>query len=164
MKTILILRHAKSSWKHPELSDFQRPLNKRGKRDAPRMGRLLREEGIVPDLILSSTAERALKTADLAADACGIEEAVIAVDAFYHAGPGTYYRVISQTSDVYSKVMVVGHNPGAEDFFEELVGFWERLPTAALAQVELPINHWKELVRDVQGTLQNLWLPRNLRP
>ena len=63
MKTLLVLRHAKSSWKNSQMSDHERPLNKRGRRDAPRMGRLLGEEGLVPDLIVSSTAERALETA-----------------------------------------------------------------------------------------------------
>ena len=71
MKTLLILRHAKSSWNYPELSDYDRPLNKRGKRDAPRMGKFLREQKLTPDRILTSSAKRARRTASKVAKACG---------------------------------------------------------------------------------------------
>ena len=71
MKTLLILRHAKSSWNNPDLSDYDRSLNRRGKRDAPRMGKFLRQQSLIPDLIISSTAKRAKKTAKLFAKAIG---------------------------------------------------------------------------------------------
>ncbi|MFB3041695.1 MAG: histidine phosphatase family protein, partial [Candidatus Poribacteria bacterium] len=83
MKTLLILRHAKSSWEHPELTDHDRPLNKRGKRDAPRMGKLLRVQGLVPDLIMSSTAKRARSTAKTVARKSGYKEKVELTPAFY---------------------------------------------------------------------------------
>jgi phosphohistidine phosphatase len=90
MKTLLVLRHAKSSWKNANLADFDRPLNKRGKRDAPRMGELLRREGIVPDLIISSSAERALTTAEAVALACGYDLEIQTTRQLYHAWPDDY--------------------------------------------------------------------------
>jgi len=128
MKTLLILRHAKSSWSHPGLSDHDRPLNKRGKRDAPRMGQLLREEGLLPDLIISSSAKRAKTTAERVSNESGY----------------------------------VGHNPSMEELVEILTGEYQRFPTAALAQVELPIDQWGEFDEDIEGKLVNLWLPKEL--
>ena len=85
MKTLLILRHAKSSWNNLDLPDYDRPLNKRGKRDAPRMGDFLRHQDLVPDLIISSTAKRAKKTAKLFAKAVGYKEKISLETSFYHA-------------------------------------------------------------------------------
>ncbi|GMQ77767.1 MAG: histidine phosphatase family protein [Anaerolineae bacterium] len=164
MKSLLILRHAKSSWKNKYLSDHDRPLNKRGKRDAPRMGQLIRNEDLVPDLILTSSAERALKTAEAAADACGFEDEIQIVRSFYHGSIGTYHDVLSQVSDKISRVLIVGHNPGLEDFLEDLIGVWERLPTAALAHITLPIRSWKNFDEQIEGHLENLWVPRELSP
>ena len=162
MKTLLILRHAKSSWKHPELADHDRPLNKRGKRDAPRMGQLLKQEKLVPELILSSSAKRALRTAEAVAQSSGYENDIHVVNGFYHASSETFYNIIARSPDQYSRIMIIGHNPGLEVFLEDITGYWERLPTAALAQVELPINQWVDFDDHIEGTLKNLWLPREL--
>jgi phosphohistidine phosphatase len=162
MKTLLILRHAKSSWKHSELADHDRPLNKRGKRDAPRIGKLLRQENLVPELILSSTAKRARRTAEAVAQSSGYENEIHIVSAFYHAGSETFYNVIARSPDQYSPIMIVGHNPGLEVFLEDITGYSERLPTAALAHVDLPINHWVDFDDQIEGNLINLWLPREL--
>ena len=115
MKTLLILRHAKSSWKNTGLADHDRPLTKRGKRDAPRMGRLLRDENLTPDLIVSSTAKRALDTAEAVAEASGYEGEVESRPEFYMAGPEAYLRALRALSDDYECVMVIGHNPGLEE-------------------------------------------------
>ena len=162
MKTLLILRHAKSSWKDASLSDHDRPLNKRGKRDAPRMGVLLQEEGLVPDLILSSTARRAKTTAQAAAEACGYEGELVLTRELYHAAPESYLMALQALPEAYQRVMVVGHNPGVEELLEDLTGAVERMPTAALAQVSLRISAWSELRLDASGGLVNLWLPRAL--
>jgi len=162
MKTLLILRHGKSSWKKPDLSDHDRPLNKRGKSDAPRMGRLLKEEDLVPDLILSSTAKRARKTAEKAAAASGYAGEVRPEEALYLAGPDAYIQLLKLVKDDCERVAVVGHNPGMEELLQTLTGVAEALPTAALAHVELPINRWRELNRDTRGKLVALWCPREL--
>jgi len=162
MKSLLILRHAKSSWKNQYLADHERPLNKRGKRDAPRMGLLLRKEDIVPDLILTSSAERALTTAEAVADACGFGEEMRVERSFYHGSTSVFCEVLSQLPEECSSVLLVGHNPGLENFLEDLIGQWERLPTAALAYLSLPIRSWANFDEEIEGHLESLWLPREL--
>ena len=162
MKTLFIMRHAKSSWNYPERSDYDRPLNARGKRDAPRMGEYLRQEGLTPDRILTSSAKRARKTADKVAKSCGYAGKVKKLDAFYDAVPGVYFEVLQALPDRYQRVMVVGHNPTMERLVNHLTGHVERMPTAALAQIELPIQHWDVFDLYTEGTLVNLWTPKTL--
>ena len=162
MKTLLILRHAKSSWNYPELSDYDRPLNARGKRDAPRMGKYLREQGITPDRILTSSAKRARKTANRVAKACGYTGKVKKLDRFYDTVAGVYFETLQALPDKYQRVMVVGHNPTMEQLVGYLTGQVRRMPTAALAHIELPIQHWEVLDLDTVGTLVNLWTPKTL--
>jgi phosphohistidine phosphatase len=162
MKTLLILRHAKSSWKDVRLGDHERPLNQRGQRDAPRMGRLLREEDLVPGLILSSSAERARQTAEAVAEESGYPGELQLSRELYAAGPEAYLEALQALAGEPESVLVVGHNPGLEELVEMLTGEAVRLPTAALAQVALPIQRWQELSEEVQGELANLWAPREL--
>ena len=161
MKTLLILRHAKSSWKDEGLPDHDRPLNKRGKRDAPRLGRLILQQGLVPDLIVSSTAKRARSTAKRVANACGYTGEIRLTPQFYHAPAGIYIEVLTQVSDDYSRVMVVGHNPGMEELVARL-GRNCTMPTAALANVALPIDKWSALDGATEGKLLHVWYPRDL--
>jgi phosphohistidine phosphatase len=162
MKTLLVLRHAKSSWDNPRLADFERPLNKRGKRDAPRMGELIKREEIVPDLIISSSAKRALSTAEAVAQACDYESEIQTTRLLYLAGPDEYLEVINAIADVYDRVMVVGHNPGMESLVEDLTGEWLRMPTAALAQIRLNIDSWSELALESDEELVDYWQPKEL--
>jgi len=162
MKTLLILRHAKSSWKQAELADHDRPLNKRGKRDAPRMGEILVREASIPDLIISSSAKRAKKTTELLVEEVGYEGEIIFERDLYAAWPEAYIETLSVTPDEFETVMVVGHNPGLEDLLEILTGEVERMPTAALANVSLPIKHWRELSFETEGELVNIWRPKEL--
>jgi phosphohistidine phosphatase len=162
MKTLLILRHAKSSWKNSELADHDRPLNKRGKRDAPRMGELLVREGLIPDLIVSSSAKRAKKTTELLAEESGYEGEIIFERDLYAAWPEAYIETLNVIPDEFETVMVVGHNPGLEDLLEILTGEVERMPTAALANVSLPIEHWRELSLEIEAELLNIWRPKEL--
>ncbi len=161
MKTLLLLRHAKSSWKDEKLADHDRPLNKRGKRDAPRMGKLMHEENLVPDLILTSSAIRAVSTAELAAEACSFDGEFQVSRDLYAAGPEAFIEELVVLPDEANVVLVVGHNPGMEELLETLTEEIQGLPTAALAQVELDIDQWADL-EEATGRLVNLWLPRNL--
>ncbi len=161
MKTLLVLRHAKSSWKHVGLTDHDRPLNKRGKRDAPRMGALMADEDIVPDLILSSTAKRARTTARRAAAAAGYEGEIELREDLYHAAPSDYIDAVAAVSEAVQRVMVVGHNPGMESLVEVLTGHVGHFPTAALAWIELDIDEWPRIY-DGGGRLVQLWRPREL--
>ncbi len=162
MKTLIIMRHAKSSWDQTNLADHDRPLKKRGERDAPRMGELLLDEDFTPDLIISSSAKRALATAEAAADACDYAGNIVVTRNFYHADPDTFIDELQGITDQSSVVMVVGHNPGMEELLEELTGVWQRLPTAAIAVVNLPVNSWEELNDMTRGSLVNLWTPKSI--
>jgi phosphohistidine phosphatase len=162
VKTLLILRHAKSSWRDSGLADHDRPLNKRGQRDAPRMGRLLRQEDLVPDMIVSSSAVRARKTAQLAIEAMGYDGELRLADELYAAEPEAYLDALQSLPDIYECVMVIGHNPGLEELLELLIGDWQRLPTAALAAVRLDLETWQDISEETPGRLVNLWLPHEL--
>lgn len=162
MKTLLILRHAKSSWDNPQLSDFDRPLNKRGKRDAPRMGKHLRQQGLIPDRILTSSAKRARKTATKVAKACGYTKKIKRLESFYLAPPGVYLEKLQALPNKFERVMVVGHNPTMEQLVRHLSGQIKSMPTAALAHFELSIQNWEELDMYTKGTLVNLWTPKTL--
>lgn len=163
MKTILILRHAKSSWDNNNLSDHDRPLNDRGKSDAPCMGRLLLREDLVPDLIISSSAERALGTAEAVAAESGFEGELRTSPDLYMGDLEDYLSVLGDLSGDFQRVMVVGHNPGISELVELLTGVQDRMPTAALAYVRLPINDWASLTDDIEGSLVHLWWPRQLK-
>jgi len=160
MKTLLILRHAKSSWKDESLTDHDRPLNKRGKEDAPRVGRLVQNENLVPDIILCSTAKRARITVELVIEACGYEGEVIFSRDLYGAGPEAYIEELTSLPDEINCAMVVGHNPGLEELIEELSGEYQPFPTAALAKLNLPMQSWSELKNDVECKLVNFWRPK----
>ena len=164
MKSVLILRHAKSSWKHPELTDHDRPLNKRGKRDAPQMGKLLKNQHLVPEAIVSSTAIRARATAELVAKASGYKGGEITLNkSLYAAGPQAYLDALHDLSDDYVRVMIVGHNPGLEELVEMLTGEIHIMPTCSLAYIKLMgIQSWLEIDYNTKGKLEVIWRPRDL--
>lgn len=162
MKTLLILRHAKSSWDNPKLVDYDRPLNRRGKRDAPRMGKHILKQDLVPDRILTSSAKRARKTATKVAKACNFAGKVKKLDKFYHAPFGVYLEELQTVSNKHECVMVVGHNPTMEHLTRHLTNEIVTMPTAALAHIELPIQHWDSLEFHTRGKLVNLWTPKTL--
>ena len=162
MKTLLVLRHAKSSWKEDSLPDRERPLNKRGREDAPKMGALLRKQDLLPDLVLSSPARRARSTAELVIEESGYDGEVEFRETLYSFESGSYLKALSELADTCQRVLVVGHNPAMEELVEALTGEYLPMPTAALAQIELPIEHWSELAKRRSGRLVNLWRPKEL--
>jgi len=162
MKMLLLLRHAKSSWDEPGLEDHDRPLNKRGRKAAPRIGQLLRDEEIAPDVVLTSSALRARDTAGAVCEVLGFEGGIDERHDLYLAGPGAYLRAIRELPDEAERVLVVGHNPGLEDLLEALCGRCKRMPTAALAAVELPVKHWRELELDGRARCQHVWRVKDL--
>jgi phosphohistidine phosphatase len=163
MKTLLVLRHAKSSWDDQNLDDHDRPLNARGERDAPRMGRLARKKRLSVELIISSDALRARLTAEAVADAIGYGDQILLDPRLYHASAADILAVLrSAVDDNVTTVMIVGHNPGLEDLVARLTGDPEGLPTAALAQIALPIDRWSDVTASTRGTLVGLWRPKEL--
>lgn len=163
MKTVLMLRHAKSSWSNPGLADIDRPLNNRGKQDAPRMGTLLNEQDIVPDLILCSPARRARNTAQAVSENSSYEGEIETVPDFYPGDPYAFIETLMTLRDEYQNVMIVAHNPGLEELLYVLAGESARMPTSALAQVQLPLEAWRDLDDEVEGKLVNLWRVKELR-
>ncbi len=163
MKTLLILRHAKSSWSHASLPDHDRPLNERGKRDAPRMGELILDQGLVPSLILSSTANRAVTTAKIVAETCGYQHDIVFAKELYLSGVQAYEAILRRTPDHHGSILVIGHNPDMENLVEALTGRYRRMPTAALAQITIQIDSWSEFELVDNGKLVDLWLPRELQ-
>jgi phosphohistidine phosphatase len=160
MKTLLIMRHAKSSWKHPELADRDRPLNKRGEKDAPHMGKVLKHADILPQLIYTSTAVRSSKTAETVAEKIGYKKEIIYKDALYMAEPLQIVDVLRETPDEIKRVMIVGHNPGMEGLAQMLSRKVETLGTSAIACIKLPIEHWSDLNLEVEGKLVKVWEPK----
>jgi phosphohistidine phosphatase len=160
MKTLLVLRHAKSSWKDDSLPDHDRPLNKRGKQDAPLVGRLIRKKDLAPDLILCSTARRARATVDLVVEESGYQGDIEYCPELYAAEPEAYIEALAILPNKHNRIMVVGHNPGLEQLLEELTGEYQSLPTAALAQVILPIENWAEITNQPDCKLVDIWRPR----
>lgn len=161
MKTLLIMRHAKSSWKDDALPDEQRPLNKRGRRDAPHMGQLLREADAVPQVIACSTAVRARETVAALAEASGFGGEIRYEAALYAAPAEACLAVAAGLPDDAQTAMLIGHNPGVQEFIAELTGEDEALSTAAIARVSLPIEHWAELNAETEGRLETVWRPRD---
>jgi phosphohistidine phosphatase len=144
MKTLTIVRHAKSSWKDMTLRDIERPLNKRGKRDAPEMGQRIHEHGIRPSLILSSPAKRAWTTAKVVAEAIGYpREFLQKEEALYLAGVNRILDLLVAQDDRFNSIMLFGHNPGFTDFANFLVpGLTGNLPTAGVVSVEIDQDDW----------------------
>ncbi len=152
MKTLLFLRHAKSSWKDITLVDHKRPLNKRGKKDAPIMGDYLKNNKLTPDLIISSTAKRAKDTSKLVAEHCGYNKDIQSSKLLYGTiTPRDYLITIGGISNKYHRVLLIGHNPILEEVLETVTGEQIRMKTCSLVHISLPIKVWKE-VKDNTNT------------
>ena len=162
MKTLLLLRHAKSSWNDPSLADHERSLKKRGRKAASRMGRWLIENGLRPDQALGSTATRARETLQLVLAELNNSVPVSIRAELYHGDIAQMIGVLREVAEPAASVLVVGHNPDLETFLEHLTGQSERLPTAALARVELALSDWSELTDATRGTLVSVSRPREL--
>lgn len=147
MKTIYFIRHAKSSWKDMSLSDFDRPLNKRGQRDAPFMANLLKEKGVQPDAIISSPANRAYTTASYFAKALDMDIGEIIKEAgIYEAYHTTVLSIIQKQSNQLDTLLVFGHNPA----FTNLANFFTRnyidnVPTCGITEISASIEKWADL-------------------
>lgn len=144
MKTLYILRHAKSSWDNPNLADFDRSLNERGLESAPLIGAIIGKNKFQPDLILSSPARRAKQTAELVKEAGKIDAEIQFDERIYEASPQRLLQVISEIKTDSESAMLVGHNPGLEGLIRFLTGANQTMPTAALAVVDLHVQNWEE--------------------
>ena len=168
-RKLFILRHAKSDWNAGTADDFHRPLAGRGLRDAPRMGRWMKDHNLVPDLILSSPAVRARQTVEAVVDESGISKDHIRFDdRLYLADTDTLLQVLRECPDGVTGIMMVGHNPGLEELLENLVRTpaprnknGKLLTTAALAELETDCS-WQRLEAG-EASLKRLQYPRDLK-
>lgn len=168
MKTLLVLRHAKSDRGDKTLRDHDRPLAPRGEADAPRMGTALIALDLIPDRIITSTAQRALETARLVAAAMGYRGEVIESREVYAASVDTLRDVLREHGGDDATILLVGHNPGLEELICVLAGGRDappfiRVPTAGLACLALDIKDWQE-IHDAYGTLEWFLTPRIVDP
>ncbi len=159
MKTLLLLRHAKSSWKDESLPDHERPLNKRGKREAPEVGQHLLEHKWLPDLILCSTAVRARQTVEALVKTSGYTGEIQFRDELYANGPDPFFQTLAALPDKVRSVMVVAHNPDLEQALAMLTGSYQSLPTAGLARLELPVDSWQAFKVSGEAKLLETWRP-----
>ena len=158
MKTLLIMRHAKSDYPPGISDDFDRPLNKRGRADLPRIAHLLAAYGPRPEVVLASAAHRAHQTASGLAEALGLPASVLHLDdALYLASPSTLAQAAAGLPDSAQAGLIIAHNPGLEAWIHQLTGAHVRLPTAGLAAVELGIHSWAAIGR---GRLLYFVVPR----
>ncbi|NNE93654.1 MAG: phosphohistidine phosphatase [Verrucomicrobiales bacterium] len=166
MKTLTIVRHAKSSWDNHSLNDHDRPLNDRGFRAAPLVGKALKERDVSPDVILSSTALRAWTTAKIIAGEIGYpEEKIITTEEIYLASTRTLLNLLTREIDeAHESAMIFGHNPGFHDLTNTLLEdeYVESFPTCAVARIRLPIDHWGE-ISGGEGELVEHFTPKSLK-
>ncbi len=144
-RTLVIIRHAKSSWSNPLQSDFERPLNERGKKEAPEMGERLKEMGVIPDLIVASSANRTRQTAKRIAKETGYDADKIKwEEKLYHCIPSVFEEVIYELSDKVKTVFIVAHNPGITEFVNQLSPDFsiDNMPTCGMVGTHVETDEW----------------------
>jgi len=160
-KTLYLVRHAKSSWKNEGLTDAERPLNKRGKHDAPFMANHLKQRGEKPDLLISSSAKRTLSTAKLFAAELGYaKENIVVMENLYMAGVNDFLKIIKNINDSSESIMLFSHNPGITDFANFISNSdIENIPTAGTVRIDFDIYKWKE-INNTSGKLKFFLFPK----
>ncbi len=150
MKTVFLVRHAKSSWKDTSLDDIDRPLNKRGQRDAPFMGKLLRGRGVVPDRLISSPANRALTTAQHFAKAFGMDKgSVLVEESLYESYPDAIQSLIQGLDGELKTVLLFSHNPTLTTFVNRYASdYIANVPTCGIVQLESRVDQWSDFAPD----------------
>jgi phosphohistidine phosphatase len=146
MKVLYLIRHAKSSWSDAGLDDFDRPLNERGKRDAPFMAQVMRSRGDMPELLLSSTAKRAKQTAAAFYEVFSGEDPDLELEGrLYLASVGDLLRIINDVEDRYDKIAIIGHNPGISQLVSYLSQEELEMPTTSVVRIDFGANSWQEV-------------------
>lgn len=164
MKTLYLIRHAKSDWSDDGLADFDRPLNERGRRDAPQMAAFLLGRGGVPQLIVSSPAKRAYATARAFADRFEIPENDISLrDDLYEAPTRTVLRAIRELPDHVDRAAIFGHNPSLTYVVQQFAGdYVDNVPTCGVAVVVGEVDSWAEMAPEAGPKLETLLRPKRV--
>ena len=161
-RSLTLVRHAKSSWADAGLTDFERPLNRRGLSNAPMMGQRLARAGYRADAIISSPAVRAATTADLIAEEIGFHRSrILRKHSVYASGLATLLEVLTQIDNAHQHAMLVGHNPGVTQLCNHLcAGDLDNMPTCSIACIEFDAQSWEDAVRE-KGHLAAFDYPKN---
>ncbi len=151
MKTIYLIRHAKSDWNYPDSPDFERPLNKRGKNDAPFMGKKLREQNILPDLILASPAQRAFETITFICKEINYPfDEIVFDESIYHSSVQNLVELMNNLDNTLNTVLLVGHNPGFTYLSNYLTNDCiDNIVTCGIVKIELEIEDWNEIIEGI---------------
>jgi len=162
MKNLILVRHAKSSWDNPEWTDFDRPLNKRGLRDAPFMAQLLSKKDVIPDLIISSRAKRAMETAQFFCEAFNYDKDKLILDlGIYERGSKYIINLLSKLDDSVNTAILVGHNPDITSMATYFSGeFFDNVPTCGIISVKFNFDSWTN-ISTKNGELLFSEFPRN---
>jgi phosphohistidine phosphatase len=161
MRTLYLLRHAKSSWKDETLRDFDRPLKGRGRKAAQLVGQVLAEEKLESPLVISSPAVRARETTELVLESAGLKVKPRFEERIYEADVRTLLAIVKAIPDSSGVALIVGHNPGFENLLDYLTGDSRHMPTAALAKIEFDVESWSEVAEE-SGRLELFVTPREL--
>jgi len=148
MKTLYIIRHAKSSWGDFTLPDFERPINDRGKKDAPIMAQFLKDKKLTIDVFISSPAKRALKTSEIFCKTFDYDTAnMVLIDEMYHATSSVFFEQIKNIDPSYNSAAIFSHNPGITDFVNDLgLGVKvDNMPTCAIFAFQINSDQWSEI-------------------
>lgn len=151
IKTVYLIRHAKSDWNSAELSDFERPLNKRGKKDAPFMGEKIKELNVHPDIIIASPAKRALETITAISSEINYPFDKIVFDkSIYHSSVQNLIELLNNIDNSYSTLFLVGHNPGLTYLSNYLTNdYIDNIVTCGIVKIELEIGNWNEIIEGI---------------
>ncbi len=161
MKKLFVVRHAKSSWDFPELDDHDRPLNNRGLKNAPEMGRRLATKNVKIGLMVTSPAKRAADTAGFIADQLSYPKSrIVKEPLFYHAGIHDLMAKVQTTQNGVTSLMIFGHNPGLTDFVNYMTGAdIYNIPTCGIAEIDFDVTSWKQIGSGI-GILISLDYPK----
>lgn len=162
MKTLLLMRHAKSSWDDPGLKDHDRVLNDRGQRDAPEMAKWLIQQNLVPESIIASTALRAAETAEILLAQFENHSELVLDKSLYHSSPETIFSIARTFPISSDTVLLVAHNPGMGELTAQLSGEWSNFPTAAVAIFDFDIEDWSSLNQHADYKFRTLMTPKLL--
>lgn len=164
MKKLIIARHAKSSWDNPEWTDFGRPLNKRGLKDAPVMAEIIKEMNFKPDIIISSPANRAITTAKIFAEIMGLESNIVTEDRnIYEKGTRYIINMVKNLPDEINTAMIFGHNPDITSLSTYFSGeYFDNVPTCGTIGIEFSITKWEEVELE-NGKLLFFEYPKKLK-
>ncbi|WP_418185559.1 SixA phosphatase family protein [Aliarcobacter vitoriensis] len=149
MKKLVLIRHAKSDWTNPLLNDFDRPLNKRGLKDAPFMAKILNKKCLNPDLIISSPSIRTKLTSEYFIKEFKYKESIVFEESIYEAPFENLLRILSNTDDKYKTIFLIGHNPGLNDLSNFVLNdFKENIPTCGILEIDFDIEFWKDISKE----------------